>query len=158
MFFNLILGLVILCAAAALANPSTGPDELVFSDPGSGLMWQRGDSYHDLEKGINWYEALEYVAKKNAEKFAGFNDWRLPTMEELNGLYDPARKVKSKDKEALGLPEGFQDGGSYYIWSADERGLDNAWYFGLGQKENYFNLKDLADLDQGARLVRKASP
>lgn len=141
---------------AALAEPV--PGEQVVRDSESGLMWQRGDSFHELQKGLNWYEALEYADRKNSEKFAGFDDWRLPTMEELNGLFDASRKIKSKDGEPLGLPDGFQGGGSYYLWSADERGLDNAWYFGLGQKENYFNLKDLADLDQGARLVRKAAP
>ena len=142
----------------AQADPSAGPGELVARDSSSGLMWQRGDSFHDLNKGLNWYEALEYAAKKNSEKFAGFDDWRLPTMEELNALYDSSRSLKSKDGESIGLPPGFWEGGSYYLWSADERGLDNAWYFGLGHKENYFNLKDLADLDQGARLVRKAVP
>ena len=58
-----------------------------------------------------------------------------------------------KDDETLGLPPGFKGGGSYYIWTQDERGLDHAWYFGLGHKENYFNLKDLADLEQGVKMV-----
>ena len=62
----------------AQADPSAGPGELVVRDSISGLMWQRGDSFHDLNKGLNWYEALEYAAKKNSEKFAGFDDWRLP--------------------------------------------------------------------------------
>ena len=41
------------------------------------------------------------------------------------------------------------------IFGGEERGLDHVWYFGLGQKENYFNLKDLADLEQGAKMVRQ---
>ena len=119
-----------------------------------GLMWQKGDSYHDLKKELNWYEALEYISKKNSEKFAGHVGWRLPTMKELNKLWVSSGKVKSKDEEPLGLPQGFSSGGSYYIWSADERGLDHAWYFGLGKKENYFNLKDLSDMEQGVKMVR----
>ena len=63
----------------------------------------------------------------------------------------------SKDEETLGLPNEFQGGGSYYIWTDEERGLDHAWYFGLGQKENYFNLKDLADLEQGVKMVRSSN-
>ena len=62
-------------------------------------------------------------------------------------------KIKSKDAETLGLPSGFTNGGSYYLWTGDERGLDHAWYFGLGNKENYFNLKDLADMEQGVKMV-----
>jgi hypothetical protein len=124
------------------------------TDETSGLLWQQADSYHELKKGMNWYEALEYVALKNSEKFAGFDDWRLPTRDELKSLYDKSRPVKSKGGERIGLPPVFKSGGSYYLWTTNERGLDNAWYFGLGFKEDYFNLKELGDLDQGVKMVR----
>ena len=125
-------------------------------DSATGLMWQKADSFHDGQQGMNWYQALEYVDRKNTEKFAGYNDWRLPTLEEVRVLWDPKRPVNGKDGDPLGLPAVFAGGGSYYIWTGTERNLDNAWYFGLGQKEEYWNLKDLGDLDQGVKLVRKA--
>jgi len=120
----------------------------------SNLVWQQADSYHELKNGINWYQALEYIDVKNSEKFAGFDDWRLPTIMELKNLYDESRPIKSKDNERIGLPNSFKAGGSYYLWTAKERGLENAWYFGLGFKEEYFNLKDLGDLGQGVKMVR----
>jgi len=123
-------------------------------DTKTGLMWQKTDSYHELKHGLNWYQALQYVDKKNAEKFAGYNDWRLPSMEEFRQLWTADRPLRSKDNEPIGLPAAFAGGGSYYLWSGDERNLDHAWYFGLGQREDYFNLKDLGDLDQGVKLVR----
>ena len=82
----------------------------------------------------------------------------MPSLTELNNLWLSSGKVKSKDNETLGLASEFQSGGSYYLWTGEERGLDHAWYFGLGQKENYFNLKDLADLDQGVKMVRQRDP
>ncbi len=124
------------------------------TDHESRLMWQKGDSYHELKKGMTWYQALEYVDKKNLEKFGGHDDWRLPKMAELSALWDSTRPVLSKDGEPIGLPSAFTGGGSYYLWSGDERNLDNAWYFGLGQREDYFNLKELGDLDQGVKMVR----
>ena len=125
-------------------------------DSSTGLMWQKTDSYLDGKKGMNWYQALEYVDGKNSEKFGGYNDWRLPTLEELKKIWDAKRPVESKDGDPIGLPEVFASGGSYYLWTGTERNLDNAWYFGLGQREDYWNLKDLGDLDQGVKMVRKA--
>ncbi len=136
------------------AEPFKDNNNGTVTDESTGLVWQKGDSFHDLKKGLNWYEALEYVTSKNSQKFAGYDDWRLPSLNELNNLWQSSGKVKSKDDETLGLAPEFQKGGSYYIWTGEERGLDHAWYFGLGQKENYFNLKDLADLEQGAKMVR----
>ena len=126
----------------------------IILDQKSGLVWQKSDSYHELKKGTNWYQALEYVDLKNSEEFAGFNDWRLPTLKELKNLFDASRPIKSKNNARIGLPKPFKGGGSYYLWTSTERGLDNAWYFGLGSKEEYFNLKDLDDLDQGVKMVR----
>lgn len=154
--------LLILCSLLIVAAPVLA-ENARFQDNGNGtvldtktgLMWQKEDSYHELHHGLNWYQALEYVNKKNAEKFAGYNDWRLPSMEELRQIWDSGRPLKSKDDEPIGLPEAFAGGGSYYLWSKDERNLDHAWYFGLGQSEDYFNLKDLGDLDQGVKLVRE---
>lgn len=140
-----------------LAGPFKDNNNGTVTDEGTGLVWQSGDSFHDLKKGLNWYDALEYVTSKNSQKFAGHDNWRLPTLNELNNLWQSTGKIKSKDDESLGLAPEFKNGGSYYIWTREERGLDHAWYFGLGQKENYFNLKDLADLDQGAKMVRESS-
>ena len=146
-------GLPLLVQSASL--PFIDNQSGTLTDMKSGLMWQKLDSYHELKKGLNWYDAIDYVMKKNGEVFAGHDDWRLPTMAELKTLWDPSLPVRSKDDEAIGLPSVFSGGGSYYLWTADERDLDFAWYFGLGQQEDYFNLKDSGDLDQGAKLVRK---
>ena len=124
------------------------------TDTRSNLMWQSGDSHHELKAGLTWYDAVEYVDGQNQAKYEGYSDWRLPTMDELRGIWDSQRKLISKDGEQIGLPTIFKAGGSYYLWSGNERNLDNAWYFGLGQKEDYFNLKDLGDLDQGVKMVR----
>jgi len=150
----LVLAWCFLNVAVAESARFEDPGNGILVDTQTGLMWKKADSYHELKKGLNWYEAMEYVDKANAEKFAGYNDWRLPTLKELRGIWDSRRPIESKDGEAIGLPGVFQEGGSYYVWTADERSLDNAWYFGLGQREDYFNLKDLGDLEQGALLVR----
>ena len=71
-------------------------------------MQDQGDS--------NWYnaEAMANDASKHDSNGAKFNDWRLPTKDELNLIY--------KQKESI----GYFDLGNYY-WSSTEVGNDNAW-------------------------------
>ncbi len=149
----LLLGILVSSGGADPARYRMDPKGTVL-DTRTGLMWQKADSYHEVKKGMNWYQALEYVDSKNAGKFGGYNDWRLPTLDELRQIWDSRRPIASKDGDPIGLPEVFAGGGSYYLWTGTERNLDNAWYFGLGQREDYWNLKDLGDLDQGVKMVR----
>ena len=70
----------------SLAKPFKDNKNGTVTDEGTGLVWQKGDSYHDIKKGVNWYDALEYITLKNSEKFAGHDDWRLPSLAEINKL------------------------------------------------------------------------
>ena len=152
---------VCLTILAFAFKPSEAAERFSDNDNGSvvdnktGLIWQKGDSHHHLGQPVSWYDALDYADRMNGKKFAGYGDWRLPTLKELHGIWDPAKPNLTKDEESIGLPIIFSRGGSYYLWASDERGLDMAWYFGLGQKEDYFNLKEANDLGQGVKLVRK---
>ena len=56
------------------------------TDSLTGLLWQKQDSYHDLKKAVNWYDAFDYADRKNNQRFAGHSDWRLPTLTELKSL------------------------------------------------------------------------
>jgi len=51
------------------------------SDSATGLMWAKYDSGH----GLNWEEALGFCENFHQ---AGYNDWRLPTIKELNSIVD----------------------------------------------------------------------
>jgi len=44
------------------------------------LMWQI------VEEKMSWNEAIKYVEKLNLDKYAGYNDWRLPTIKELENV------------------------------------------------------------------------
>ena len=125
------------------------------TDNQTGLIWQKGDSHHDLGKPLSWYDALDYADRMNNKKFAGQTGWRLPTLKELSSLWDSSKPNITKDEEHIGLPKVFASGGSYFLWAFDEQGLDMAWYFGLVKKEDYFNLKEANDLGQGVKLVRE---
>ena len=65
-----------------------------FKDNGDGtitdletkLMWKQTDSFQDTSKWLNWYRSKEYLMKMGVDKFAGHNDWRMPTLEEAESL------------------------------------------------------------------------
>jgi serine/threonine-protein kinase len=82
----------------APVNPPSNPtpstpqtvanSNLVWTDPATGLMWTK----HDNGKGVNWNSAADYCRKL---RLAGYSDWRLATIEELQGICDMNAEVRS---------------------------------------------------------------
>ena len=74
-------------------NPKYGQNDFhdngdgTITDRATGLMWSKADS----GKGMNWQDALAWVQKKNAEKYLGFSDWRMPSVKELQSIVDYTR-------------------------------------------------------------------
>ncbi len=91
-------------------EPQTiGKDKVVF-DRASGLMWQQGGS----DEYMFYKDTEAYIKKLKAAKFAGFDDWRLPTLEEAMSLMEP-----KKNQAGLYIDDRFNAKQSY-IWTADE--------------------------------------
>jgi len=63
-------------------------DGKVVIDEASGLIWQQGGSDNHRTPD----EAQEYIDNLNNKKFAGYTDWRLPTLEEAVSLLEPIPK------------------------------------------------------------------
>ncbi len=57
------------------------------SDRAAGLMWSKADS----KAGMNWKAALAWVRARNAAKYLGYDDWRLPNAKELQSIVDYTR-------------------------------------------------------------------
>jgi hypothetical protein len=93
MFFShmIIRGVCVLIVLGFTITVSNAADRFVangngtVSDKKTGLMWAAKDN-GDL---ISWPKALTYSQNYNG---GGFTDWRMPTLSELNSLYDPGEK------------------------------------------------------------------
>lgn len=59
----------------------------VVIDHATGLMWHQSGSTF----GLNWYKAKRWVEQLNREGYGGYNDWRLPTIEEASSLLEPSK-------------------------------------------------------------------
>jgi hypothetical protein len=79
------------------------------TDRTTGLMWQRDGSSKQLFIGL----ARSYLKRLNKNKFAGYSDWRLPTIEELASLLEE-RKVDSVHVDSLFTKKQKR------CWSADK--------------------------------------
>ena len=78
---------------------------------------------------VTWQLALDYVAKLNTEAYLNHKDWRLPTIEELEGLVD-----RSQHSPALPVGHPFIDVKSCYWTSCTcVSNTDDAWIIGMGR-------------------------
>jgi hypothetical protein len=80
--------------------------EQLIHEPARGLMWTRATLGR-----FNYADAQKQIEKLNAEKYAGHDDWRLPTVEELFCLADRSRSSPAIDTEA------FPDTKSDWYWT-----------------------------------------
>jgi len=58
------------------------------TDRATGLMWQKSGS----SRSVTWGRAELYIDKLNRNQFAGYSDWRLPTIDELASLLEKSKK------------------------------------------------------------------
>ncbi|ODS32555.1 MAG: hypothetical protein SCARUB_02306 [Candidatus Scalindua rubra] len=87
----------------------------VVIDHATGLMWhQSGSTY-----GMNWEKAKRWVRLLNIKGYAGYYDWRLPTVEE-------AALLLELSKENGRFIDPIFDKTQGWIWTGDSYRLDSA--------------------------------
>ena len=64
------------------------------TDLATGLMWQQSDS----GRGMDWEKALSYAETLN---LAGYDDWRLPNVKELQSIVDYTRSPSTTNSAAI---------------------------------------------------------
>lgn len=89
----------------------------VIVDEFSCLMWQKGGSSNAMRS----VSSKDWIKKLNRKGFAGFNDWRLPTLEEAMSL------MEAKENDYLYIDPIF-DSEQWGVWTADwVKGEWRAW-------------------------------
>jgi hypothetical protein len=101
-------------------NKSVNGDSVVI-DHTTGLIWHQSGSDGEMD----WPKAKQWVKDLNDKGFAGYSDWRLPTVEEAISLLEP-----NKNAGYLYIDPVF-DAKQTGIWTGDENDsagyLDGAW-------------------------------
>ncbi len=98
---------------------SINGDKVVI-DHTTGLMWHQSgsDKYMKLNDANGWIKSL------NSRGYAGYNDWRLPTVEEAASL------LEADEKNNLHIDPVFSEN-QLGIWTGDEYDSENAWFVGF---------------------------
>ena len=91
------------------------------TDRKTGLMWQQGGSDNYMVRD----QAEEYINRLNNQKYAGYSDWRLPTVEELMSLME-----NKKMNGDLYIDTVFSKK-QWYCWTADKRSSSSSWVVGF---------------------------
>ena len=101
-------------------NIFTNVGDKTVLDSTTGLTWQRGGS----DEPMVFDKAQEYINQLNGGLFAGFLDWRLPTIQELMTL------LKSKEGDNGLYIDSVFDTPQKYCWSSTthKSSPQSAWY------------------------------
>ncbi|MDM8523686.1 DUF1566 domain-containing protein [Desulfococcaceae bacterium HSG8] len=96
-------------------------DNDTVTDTNTGLMWQRQKS----DSGMNWKDAITYCEDID---LGGYNDWRLPTIKELESILN-------YDKFSPSIDEEYFPGTVSAYWSSTNAFLSEeiAWRVDFGQ-------------------------
>ncbi|WP_372744691.1 DUF1566 domain-containing protein [Lutibacter sp.] len=116
------------------------------TDKATGLMWSKSDN----KKGVDWKNALVYAEES---ELAGYSDWRLPNVKELQGIVDysyaPGAKDNSLNRAAINplfssseIKNENGDKDFPYYWTSTsarfqkEKPYFYAWYVAFGRAVN----------------------
>ena len=109
------------------------------SDTRTNLMWKKDDSFKEFGYGINWFEAQDYCEILNEKKFAGYDDWRLPSGEEAKSAFSFTQSNTDKDGAETHISDLFEPGGGHNTWTYEEK----PDYEQYAQKFNFITGNDM---------------
>ena len=126
-------------------------------DTESRLMWKRSDSMNDMEKWVNYQDSIDYTRNLSENKFAGFDNWRLPTRDEMDRLYDESYSIKDKFEKDIHICDCFLPGGGFSMIAQQISGRMRTFILNIRTGE-YDQPDGLWTLTEAARAVRSMNP
>jgi hypothetical protein len=134
---------IVAASQSSVLSQSSAQETLArgyWSDPSTGLVWTAKDNGGD----ISWSKAVKYCHSLN---LAGYSDWRLPSIDELQNIYDGSGSSAPHSKGSMLALVGRAKGGLLLTgareWSnsrvLDDRGHQTgiAWQYDFSHGERW---------------------
>jgi hypothetical protein len=122
-----------------------------WTDPAMGLMWAKRDNGSD----VNWQQAMNYC---QSLQLAGHADWQLPTIDQLQGIYDASVSVPGTggySSVVLHVKGNLQLSG--WDWSNSQGNASGeAWTFSFFNEQRYSDLLGYSNTSARALCVRRS--
>ncbi len=113
------------------AEDYTDNGDGTITDNASGLMWLEVD----LGVAVDWEEALSLA---ESSEFAGYDDWRLPDVKELQSIVDYSGSYPAINQDYFTCTE-LSENENYYFWTSTSAYFsdaspeyNSAWYVAFG--------------------------
>jgi len=100
------------------------------TDSQTSLTWFKKDSRQLMGKWIHLEKAIKFADEKNTENFGGFNDWRVPKLEDIKTIFDKSFSQRDFGNTEIHIPTEFEPKCADCTWT-DTVNDDRAMLFSL---------------------------
>lgn len=131
--------------------PQSAEQWALVRDDRTGLIWSAADS---SSRDVTFEKAQGAIANLNGAKFCGFDDWRLPTIQELLSIVDYSRRSPAIDTNF------FWGTKNDWYWSSTPAAAspaDCAWIVNFNNGNSNWNNHDNRNQVRAVRSVPRAS-
>ena len=125
----------------------------IIIEPSKRLVWMKDDTYQLTKKWMSWIQVRDYAEELNAQRYAGYSNWRMPNTAEARSLYDKKHSNRDHWGQEVSVDGIFSPGFGFLCWTSEVRNKVQAIRFGYRRGVTTYD--DAYRTSRGAsRLVR----
>ena len=122
------------------------------TDTETSLTWQKKDSRQLTGRWMHLEKSQKLAKEQSDAKTGGFNDWRVPKLEDVKTIYDKSFSNRDFGNNEIHIHENFEKGGADCCWTDTING-ERAMMFSLVKGRSSW-INKLGDGPFAVRLVR----
>ena len=122
------------------------------TDSHTGLTWLKKDSRQLTNKWLHLEKAKEFAEELNSSSYGGFNDWRVPKLQDVKTIFDKNFLLLARGNDQIHIPPIFEPGCTDSTWT-DEVNGDRAMVYSLIKGRSSW-INKLGEGPFAVRLVR----